>query len=370
MNIVIEARALSARGGVSTYVRELILSLLASYPDDKMNLLYGKKSLVGQFPHAEETVIPLRSEVLLPYWLSHAVARDINSGKASVAHFTKAALPKKLNIATVVTIYDIIPLLLPESQSPLRRLYWPSVLEYAAKHSNHILTISEQSKKDIMGRFGIADSKITVTPLAVDLEHFAPQEKSVSAKPYILFVGTKDRRKNIASLIRAFGIIADKIPHRLLIVGKKAHKEDNSKQTVVSCKLQDRVEFREDVSYEELPALYSQADIFVWPSVYEGWGFPPQEAMACGTPVIVSDGGPLPEVVGDAGIIVPFSKNKLTERMDDETFIENLAHEMFALISDEQKKSELIVKGLERVQQFSWKNVAQKTHEAYMRVAV
>lgn len=376
MDVIIEARALSQkRGGVTTYVRELVSNILSLYPEDTIELLYGNSIVQGEFPQAKETVIPLHSEVLLPYWLSYPVARHIRSRKPGVSHFTKAALPRTAIGPTVVTIYDIIPLLLPESQSPLRRLYWPTVLEYAATHASHIMTISEQSRKDISERYGITDDKITVTPLAVDLEHFTPLRPrlgrgSAGQAPYILFVGTKDRRKNIPSLIRAFAAIADKIPHQLLIVGKHAHKQDASMQTVASYKLQDRVEFRENVLYEELPTLYSQADIFVWPSVYEGWGFPPQEAMACGTPVIVSNGGPLPEVVGDAGIIVPFQKSRLADRMNDEGFIENLAHEMLALISDEQKKSDLIRRGLERVRQFSWEDVARKTHEAYARVSL
>ena len=385
MDVIIEAMALSqTRGGVTTYVRELVSHLTSLYPNDKIEILYGNTGGTGQFhPQTTETVIPLRSEVLLPYWLSYPVARHIRSRKIAVSHFTKAALPRTAVGPTVVTIYDIIPLLLPESQSPLRRLYWPAVLEHAAKHASHIMTISEQSKKDIMERYGVTDANITVTPLAVDLEHFKPERSSstlgvspltprvfLSRKPYILFVGTKDRRKNISSLIRAFAAIADKVPHRLLIAGKQAHKKDTSELTVDSCKLQDRVEFLENVSYSELPALYSNADIFVWPSVYEGWGFPPQEAMACGTPVIVSNGGPLPEVVGDAGIIVPFQSPRLADRMNDEEFIENLAHEMLALISDEKKKSELIRRGLDRVRQFSWEDVARKTHEAYVKVSL
>ncbi len=372
MDVIIEARALSQkRGGVTTYTRELISHLASLYPNDKLELLYGNASAAGSFVQVKETVIPLHSEVLLPYWLSYPVARHIRSRKPSVSHFTKAALPRTAIGSTVVTIYDIIPLLLPESQSPLRRLYWPAVLKHAARHASHIMTISEQSRSDMMERYNIAGDKITVTPLAVDTAHFRPSNKiSRDAAPYILFVGTKDRRKNVSSLIRAFAAIADKVPHQLLIVGKQAHKQDASMQTVVNYKLQDRVEFRENVLYEELPTLYSQADIFVWPSVYEGWGFPPQEAMACGTPVIVSNGGPLSEVVGDAGIIVPFQKSHLADRMNDEGFIENLAHEMLALISDEQKKSDLIRRGLERVQKFSWEDVARKTHEAYVKVSL
>ncbi len=362
MNIAIEARALSAKsGGVKTYTHELIKSLIALYPEEQYELLYGSEKPRGSFKRARETVIPLRSEILLPFWMKKINAY-ISAEKPNIVHYTKAAVPYKKFVPTVVTIYDIIPILFPETQSPLRRLYWPYVLKRAAKNADHIMTISEKSKQDIMEQFGTPEDKITVTPLAVDLNHFTPLRSSSFAGqvPYILFVGTWDVRKNISSLIRAFAQIADKIPHKLVIAGRPAKKQDTSKQTVIDLKLQDRVEFREDVSYADLPALYSNADIFVWPSLYEGWGFPPQEAMACGTPVIVSNGGPLPEVVGDAGVIVALNNN----------FDEHLAHEMLSLIQDEQRKADFSRRGLERVKQFLWEDVAKKTYKVYKKVAI
>lgn len=363
MNIAIEARALSApSGGVKTYTYELLKHLLALHPEEVFEFIYGSHTPVGSFPVAKETVIPLHSELLLSYWTSFQVARYIQKIKPSLVHYTKAAIPYFNHIPTVVTIYDIIPVLFPETQSPLRRMYWPYVLEHAAQHADHIMTISQRSKRDIMEHFSVPEDKITVTPLAVDLKHFHPSTRSARSgqEPYILFVGTRDSRKNISSLIRAFARIADAIPHNLIIAGKRAKKDDDSKRIAVQLHLEDRVEFRENVSYDELPALYSGADIFVWPSLYEGWGFPPQEAMACGIPVIVSDGGPLPEVVGDAGIIVPLANN---------SFIEHLAHEMLSLIQDDQRKKELSQRGIARVQQFSWNTVAETTWRVYENIA-
>lgn len=360
MNIAIEARSLSAiGGGVKTYTYELIKNLLALHPEEAYELLYGTEKILGTFTSAQETVLPLRSEVLLPYWMSVQVARHIRHTKPSLAHFTKAALPYTKYCPTVVTVYDIIPVLFPETQSPLRRLYWPYVLEHAAKTADHIMTISEQSKKDIIEHYNITEDKITVTPLAVDPKHFVPiREKN--SQPYILFVGTRDARKNISSLIRAFAQIANQIPHTLIIAGRPAKKTDDSKRIAHKLHLEHRIEFREDVSYAQLPGLYSNADIFVWPSLYEGWGFPPQEAMACGTPVIVSNGGALPEVVGDAGIVVS---------LQGTSFDEHLAHEMLALIHNEVRKKELSAKGIARVAEFSWNDVAQKTMNAYRTVA-
>lgn len=366
MKVVIEARALSAKSsGVKTYTHELILNLLALHPEKHVELLYGSQFPVKTFPQASEVVIPLHSEILLPWWM-HRAAKYVRASKASVVHYTKAAIPRKKTVPTVVTIHDIIPILLPETQSPLRRFYWRHALQYAAINSDHIMTNSMRSKLDIVNHFDISEDKVTVTPFAVNLEHFRPSTPAGRSGqvPYILFVGTRDARKNISSLIRAFAQIADQIPHQLIIVGRPARKQDDSKSTVTRLQLSDRIQFLENVSYDELPALYSNADIFVWPSIYEGWGFPPQEAMACGTPVIVSDGGPLPEVVGDAGIVVPLDKGI------ENDFDKRLAQEMLSLIHDDARKQDLIARGLAHVQTFSWKSVAEKTWEVYERLAL
>lgn len=358
MNIAIEARSLSAQtGGVKTYTYQLLRHLITAHSQEHFECIYSSRKPLGSFSNIQETVIPLYSEAFLPLWMNR-VGRYIASRQPHVMHYTKAAIPRYSGVPTVVTIYDIIPILLPTTQSPLRRLYWPRALRYAATHADHIMTISEKSKRDIIEHFGIAEDKITVTQLAVDRAHFQPIGKTPGV-PYILFVGTCDARKNIASLIRAFARIADVIPHKLLIVGRPAKKQDDSRYVARSLELKSRVVFREDVTYEQLPGVYSNADIFVWPSLYEGWAFPVQEAMACGCPVIVSDAGALPEVVKDAGIIVPLGNE----------FEERLAHEMLSLIQDNEHKRFLSQHGITRVAQFSWEDVANKTWEVYKKIA-
>lgn len=370
MNIIIEARALAAKGGgIKTYTYELIRNLLIAHQDEKFQIVYPEveKPL---FSSVETKTIPMASELFVPYWLSGPVASYIRTQHPSVVHYTKAAIPLVKIAPTIVTIYDIIPILLPETQSISRRMYWSWALKHAATHADHIITISHQSKVDIMNHFGISEEKITVTPLAINSEHFYPREKKHQETPYILFVGTKDQRKNISSLVYAFARIAKDIPHKLLIVGRPAKKQDSSQVLAKQMGLENRIEFREDVSYEELPEIYSQADLFVWPSAYEGWGFPPQEAMACGTPVIVSNGAPLPEVVGDAGRIVPFSFGSIQDRMRDEAFIERLADQMRHVLADESLRKDMIAKGIEQAKKFSWQKVAEDTWNVYKRIAV
>ncbi|MEO6077227.1 MAG: glycosyltransferase family 1 protein, partial [Candidatus Andersenbacteria bacterium] len=212
-----------------------------------------------------------------------------------------------------------------------------------------------------------APEKITAIPLAIDTSHFRPSTSQSTKKitPYVLFVGTWDARKNIKLLIDAFLQIADQIPHKLIIAGKPAHKEDGSHEYAQQSEYTKRIEFREQVDYNDLPGLYSNADLFVFPSAYEGWGFPPQEAMACGTPVVVSNGGSLPEVVGDAGIVIPFSEQDVHARMHDKDFTRRLAQEMLSILTSPEKQQAMIAKGLVQASKQSWQSVVDQTIAVY-----
>ncbi|MEX1112611.1 MAG: glycosyltransferase family 1 protein [Candidatus Andersenbacteria bacterium] len=378
--IVIEARSLSgAGGGVQTYTRELITNILAERTSHSIDVLYGSEDQRNAFPDATSHVVSLASEVLLPSWLHKKVPHLLNEIQPSVVHFTKADVPKRKRWPTIVTIYDVIPLLLPQTQSLLRRLYWPRALSRAAQQSDHILTISQASKQGIIQHLGVDPERITVTEPGIDLGHFKPvdvtsarnvlQQYDISL-PYILFVGTRDARKNIPALLRAVDRLKKDIPHNIVIVGRAGDKEDDTEQVIRKLGLVDRVHLLGKVAYEHLPALYSAAEVFVWPSVYEGWGFPPVEAMACGTPVVTSDGGSLPEAVGAGGVVVPFSEEVVHKRYDDTDFINRLSDEIARVLSDRDLKARLRESGLTHAAQFSWKTLAQRTLAVYDQVAV
>lgn len=380
MKVVIEARALSAKGGgVKTYVRELVSHLLLMRGLEATVILDHIKAR-PEVAAGHEEVLPLWHEAFLPWWLSRSVGARISDLNPDVVHYTKAAVPRVVHKPTVVTIYDVIPLLFPASQTPLRRFYWPAALLQAAQRSHHILTISEASKADIVRYLHVPEDKVTVTQLAADTQRYRPDisaEEKMKVKtrlrlegPYILFVATRDERKNVASLIRAFSKVAKHIPHQLVIAGKPALKSDNSLSVAASCTadIRQRIRFLDFVHYDDLPALYAGADLFVWPSVYEGWGFPPQEAMASGVPVIVSNGGPLPEVVGQAGEIVPFSVPDLPARTHDEIFTEALADRMGSVLHDSRRMAQMRIDGLVQARKFSWDDVAKKTFQVYERL--
>jgi len=380
MKLAIEAKAVSMRGGgVKTYVVNLIRGLLAAGQADVW-LYYDAPSSLGTFHGAHEEAWPLFHKAFLGRWLGIQMAERLRACRPDVVHYTKADVPKRLLWPSVVTIYDVIPLLLPQTQPLGPRLYWPRALARAAK-AHHILTISQTSKEDIVRHLGVESSNITVTTLAPDITRFhtgiaravvadALHRLTINT-PYILFVATRDIRKNAAALVRAFANISNSIPHYLVLAGKAALKRDQALEITarLPASIRNRILFVDFVRDEDLPALYTGADMFVWPSIYEGWAFPVQEAMACGVPVIVSNGGALPEVIGEAGLVVPFSTAVLRDRLADDAFEGKLADGMGRLAHDTRLKLSFKQAGLERVKQFSWDSVVRKTLHVYEKVA-
>ncbi|MBI3251424.1 MAG: glycosyltransferase family 4 protein [Candidatus Andersenbacteria bacterium] len=380
MNVAIEAKAVGmSGGGVKTYVVNLVHGLLES-GRMKATLFYDSPLSLGTFPGAEEEALPLWHKAFLRFWLARQMSGRLKDINPDVVHYTKADVPGRLMWPSVVTIYDVIPLLLPKTQAIGPRLYWPGALKRAAG-AHHILTISETSKNDIMRLLGVSSEKITVTPLAPDTARFhknIPQPEIARARqqlrlssPYILFVATRDMRKNVSALVRAFASISNSIPHYLVLAGKAALKTDASREIVsrLPAGIRNKILFVDFVSDALLPPLYAGADMFVWPSIYEGWAFPVQEAMACGVPVIVSNGGALPEVVGQAGLVIPFSTAVLRDRLADDGFERKLADSMGRLAHNTRLRLALKQSGFERVKRFSWDSVIQKTLDVYEKVA-
>lgn len=356
MRVALETRALAARGGgVRRYVEHLV---------QELSIINGNELIE----------LRLHNALFLTPWLQWQVPRILQKMRPNLVHFTKADVPRKKVVPTVVTIYDVIPLLFPESQKLLQRWYWPGALSRAARFSDAILTISEASKRDIVQHLQVAPERVTVTPLAAEGVRAAQGVRYLHSRvpdtltPYILFVGTLEPRKNVPLLIRAFSRIAKEIPHRLVIAGKLDNDLRAVQRAWGESAVTDRIELRNFVAVADLPALYTGADLFVWPSVYEGWGLPPLEALASGVPTIVSDGGSLPEVVGEAGVIVPFTEVDVTKRREDVAFEQNLAEAMRHVLTDPGKQADLREAGLKQAARFTWRAVAEKTVEVYRSV--
>jgi glycosyltransferase involved in cell wall biosynthesis len=273
----------------------------------------------------------------------------------------------KFSCPFVVSLHDIIhetaPKLYPTFNRYLMSLFYPISARLAAK----VLTISNYTKEQIFKIYKIPRNKIEVIYCGVSNEFRVIKDqtkiKHIVAKygiqgPYILFVGRIEPRKNIIRLIRAFLALRSetKINHKLVIAGMKDEQFKNFNRQIDKMQSEESVLFAGRVSQSDLPYMYNGADLFVYPSYGEGFGLPPLEAMACGVPVITSNTTSLPEVVGDAGVMIdPYDTGELVASMK-------------RLLSDESHCHRLRQAGLQRAAHFTWEEAAKETLKVYQEI--
>jgi len=275
-----------------------------------------------------------------------------------------------LKLPYIITVHDLIRYLDLEGcgtyihQPNHRDKFYLSLDCEGIKKATRVIAISEATKRDLMHHLGIPGEQISVVYLGVDHTTFRPSvQASEFEHPYILFVGSEHRRKNLPTLFRAFKRLK-KQPRfknlKLVKVGKAGGPERDFRRETVSImnslNLNQEVVFTEAVSKKDLVAYYRGAECFVFPSLYEGFGLPLLEAMACGCPVISSDSSSLPEVVGEAAIKVSPHD------------IEGLAGALEKILTDRELREDLIAKGATQAARFSWKQTAKKTLEIYKEV--
>lgn len=247
----------------------------------------------------------------------------------------------------VVTVHDLIPLRFPRKLSPLttyNRYFLPLVLQQA----QHIICDSESTAKDVVEFFDIPANKVTPVLLAYDENNF--RFLNLPTRNYFLYIGRHDPYKNISSLIKAFASLTNCREYELWIAGTPDKRFTPSlKSLAEELSIADRVKFLEYVSYTELLTIINQAIALVFPSLWEGFGLPVLEAMACGTPVITSNLSSIPEVAGDAAILIdPYNIGEITEAMKN-------------IVEDEKLRSQLRTAGLTRAKLFSWEKTGEAT---------
>lgn len=260
----------------------------------------------------------------------------------------------------VITICDVTPLLYPGTHGRMNVWHHRYALPAILKRADRIITISECSKRDIVRNFKVADDKVTVTLLAADpaYRHLPQGGISDAVKslpyPYILNVGTLEPRKNLEGLLRAFAKAKlAGIPHTLVVAGAKGWGESMIAPLIRELGIKDSVLFTGFVEDADLPHLYANAAFFVYPSLYEGFGLPVLEAMACGIPVIASNTSSIPEVAGDAALLVdPRSENEISAA------IIRLAGELDLC-------KELGAAGIKQASLFSWDRTVAETRAVY-----
>ena len=262
-------------------------------------------------------------------------------------------------VPQVVTVHDITPLVLPTLHPHKSELFFfRYLLPRVLRHSAAVITVSESTKEDLIKVYHLPSEKIHVIYNGYDTMLFYPREdardviRSYGFKDYIYYAGNILPHKNVARLIRAFKLIAPKIPHQLVLQGWFNSTYMSELETLVrDLNIEDRVVFLGYVPLDHLPYLYSGATVFVTVSLYEGFGLPPLEAMACGTPVVASNSSSLPEVVGNAGILVDPNDTK------------QISEGLLRVIEHPELRAELSRKAVRRAASFSWVATARQALE-------
>ena len=307
---------------------------------------------------------PWRMSVLLAHYLR--VPMDGLFPGVDLFHGTDHLLPRFRRVRSVFTLHDLIPQLFPEFHLPLNRWFLNLMFPKFLAHADAVIAVSECTKRDAIRLYGTPEEKIAVIYEGVDPK-FRPVRdpdllRRVQAaygltERYILFVSTIEPRKNIIRLLEAYRALRQEgHPHKLVLVGAKGWLYQPILDKIAELGLGGEVILPGFVADEDLPAVYAGASLFAFPSLYEGFGLPPLEAMACGVPTLVSDISSLPEIVGDAALKVPPTDTGAIKAA------------MERILTDPALARDLAARGPERARLFTWEKAAEQTIGVYRRV--
>ncbi len=356
------------RSGVGHYTAHLLAHLVAQ-EDRWRYLLLANRPLNGQAKGSPALLqpsgpyFPVRS-----LWMQGLLPLVLRSAQPALCHFTNFIAPLLLPCPAVVTIHDMSLFLYPETQPRKSLLLVRSLLPLVARRAAAIITVSHSAARDIARVLG---NQVSMEKVRVIYEAAAGRFRPVTApaalervrrryrleRPFILYVGTIEPRKNLLRLVEAYALLKRRgLPHQLRLVGSWGWKYQALCQRIAGLGLEPDVVFNGYLPDEDLPALYTLADVVTFPSLYEGFGLPVIEAMACGTPVVCSNIPALAEIAGGAALLVdPYRSDELAEALAQ-------------VLTDRATAEALRSRGLARAAQFSWQQAAQETLQVYEEV--
>jgi glycosyltransferase involved in cell wall biosynthesis len=351
-------------GGMGTYVRELVPALSRADPALEITLFHSRfgSQAPEEWVRRYETIeLPGSIRRLYPGWaLGGRPALPLEIGSKDLLHSPvhAAVPPKGPDQRLVVTVHDLAFLVHPELYPPRWRLMYRAGLLRTARRADAVITVSRHTAEDLARRTRLAPRKIHVIPLAASLPSASADVDEVLSRlkvpsPYVLFVGTLEPRKNVVRLIRAYRRLAARgAPHALVLAGPMGWRHQGLMREL-SAEAPGRIVLTGSTGPQDLDALYRGASAFVYPSLYEGFGLPVLEAMARGTPCVVSIASSLPEVAGEAAVPV------------DPRSVGGLAEAMERVINDGDLAERLRQAGRARAAGFSWEETARRTLEVY-----
>lgn len=364
--------ALRQTAGIGRYTRNLIAALAEIDRENEYTLFCA-----GQPPPADgwPPNFVIRASHMPAGWLTAGWHRlglpfpaERLAGTCDIFHSPDFALPPLRQARGVVTVHDLSFLRLPEHADPGLRDYLRRTVPRSVERAARVLADSESTRRDLVDLLGVPEEKICVVPAGVE-PRFRPVRDTVRLSAvrsrydlpqwFILSVGTLEPRKNLARLIAAYAQLRRQtgLPHALVIAGREGWLYQGIYEQVAKEGLAEHVRFTGFVADDDLPALYTLADLLAFPSLYEGFGLPPLEAMACGTPVVASNNSSLPEAVGAAALLV--------EAEDGEA----LADAMARVLGNANLRVRLADLGRAQAARFTWDAAARKLLDAYRLTA-
>jgi len=371
--ICIEASpALQQQAGIGRYALSMIRALVNTNPHGNYAIAYNLSPPIA-FPDPLGTMPRYSSTLGNKSWrirnaITHfgAPPMDAFFDKVALYHSTGHLLPRIRHFPTVFTLHDLIPLTMPQYHRPLNRIFFQIMFPIFLRRANAIIAVSENTKNDAVNLLGTKASRITVIPEGIS-NAFRPvtNEKRLDnvratyglPETFILCVSTLEPRKNHVTLLRAFEILHHDYPRvGLIIAGARGWLYRDFLTKLETSSARDHVRLLGKVPEPDLPALLSSATIFAFPSLYEGFGLPPLEAMACSTPVVCSNASSLPEVVGDTALL------------HNPRNVDQLHEALVRLLRDEGLRRDLTTRGRKLAAAYTWRSAAKATQAVYDQV--
>ncbi len=362
--------ALSQTAGIGRYTRGLVDALAALPPPDGLEFLLfvmGKIASTRPWPdHMAWRAIPLSERTMIRVWhrLHLPLPADWLTGPIDLYHSPDYVLPPLRRAIGVVTVHDLSFLRVPECADPRLRAFLTAEVPQAVARARHVLADSESTRRDLIELLSVSPEKVSVVPAGIspafrrvedEVRRNAVRIRYGLPQRFILSVGRLEPRKNYVRLIQAYAQLRRRWapPQHLVIAGGYGWLYEDILREPERQGVSDWVHFPGFVRDEDLPALYSLADAFAFPSLYEGFGIPPLEALACGVPTVVGDNSSLPEAVGDAALRV---------QAED---VSALAEALARLLQDEAWREHTQSAGPAQARRFTWEAAAQRLVTAY-----
>ncbi len=351
--------------GIGRYVANLACASAKQLAaDERLTVLYDPAYPLTLPAHSTVNPLPV---AVSPFSLSQQwrIPRLLQRLGADVYHSAYFLMPYFVGVPAILTLYDVIPLLFPDHSTRRARLFFRVLMSLALRRVQHTLPISEATRRDFVTYFALPVERSTTIPLAAD-PIFGPQPAEAVAafraqkalpEHFVLYLGSNKPHKNLLRLIDAWAhVVRDCAGYSLVVAGAWLPQHPEPRQRAVELGVTDSVHWYGSISNAELPLMYAAADAFVFPTLYEGFGLPVAEAMACATPVACSQTSSLPEIAGDAALLFPPTDSVA------------IATAIMTLLKSAEVRTEMRERGAQQVQKFSWEHTARQTLDVYRRI--